>query len=156
MKRPEESVEWVQCEGPDCGKWRILPHTTRASALPERFECHMCHWNEEGASCDSPEDTVEGAHWLYPGGAAGYRGEACPGAVGGAAQSTEQMLLELESQANQMMHQKQQHNKKNKRRSSPKQPPQQQQRSLPQARLPKGAKLPSEAGDAAAYTDFAA
>ena len=163
VQRPEESVEWVQCEGPDCGKWRILPHTVRASALPDRFECHMCHWNEEGASCDAPEDTVEGAHWLYPGGGGAYGGEPYPGdaAGGGAAarltQCTEQMLLELEAQANQMLHQRQQQKTnrrapKQQRRSSPNQ----QQRSPPQPRLPKGARLPSEAGDAAAYTDFAA
>ena len=112
VRRNLDHIVWVQCEDPDCGKWRILPFSVRPSALPERFECHMCHWNEEGASCDTPEDTVESAHWLDPPNHIVVSPPSLPagtplctepiGAKNRFAQSTDQMLAQLEAKAQQM------------------------------------------------------
>lgn len=57
-KRRRQPVEWVQCENAACGKWRTLPPHLSPSDLPERWFCHMNHWNPGLASCDAPEETA--------------------------------------------------------------------------------------------------
>eukprot|EP01052_Picozoa_sp_SAG31_P006362 SAG31_NODE_292_length_18283_cov_10.859859_5_plen_385_part_00 len=47
--------EWVQCEAPNCGKWRLLPPHIRAADLPEVFQCSMNFWNRSEANCSAPE-----------------------------------------------------------------------------------------------------
>eukprot|EP01052_Picozoa_sp_SAG31_P019656 SAG31_NODE_1444_length_8321_cov_2.478716_6_plen_363_part_00 len=49
------TVEWVQCEAPGCGKWRLLPSTVKAKDLPAQFNCAMNFWNPEESSCAVPE-----------------------------------------------------------------------------------------------------
>ena len=53
---PPPEVEWVQCEEDGCGKWRRLPAHVKASDLPDRFVCHMNHWDATFASCEAPEE----------------------------------------------------------------------------------------------------
>ena len=47
--------EWVQCEAPGCGKWRLLPPSICAEDLPEVFQCQMNYWDKKEASCAAPE-----------------------------------------------------------------------------------------------------
>jgi hypothetical protein len=34
--------EWVQCEVPECGKWRALPPHIQVADLPDCFACEHC------------------------------------------------------------------------------------------------------------------
>lgn len=55
--RPAEAVSnWVQCENPDCQKWRKVPWHVDIDMLPEQFYCKDNVWNPKSASCDAPED----------------------------------------------------------------------------------------------------
>jgi hypothetical protein len=55
--RPAEAVSnWVQCENPDCQKWRKVPWHVDIDMLPEQFYCKDNLWNPNSASCDAPED----------------------------------------------------------------------------------------------------
>ena len=54
---PAQAVaNWVQCENPDCLKWRKVPWHVDVDALPEKFYCSDNKWNPTANSCDSPED----------------------------------------------------------------------------------------------------
>ncbi len=48
-------IDWVQCEGEGCGKWRMLPPHVEANELPDRFVCSMAHWLPR-PSCVVPGD----------------------------------------------------------------------------------------------------
>jgi hypothetical protein len=55
--RPAQAVSnWVQCENPDCQKWRKIPWHVDVDTLPEKFVCSENIWNNSSASCDAPED----------------------------------------------------------------------------------------------------
>jgi hypothetical protein len=55
--RPAQAVSnWVQCENPDCQKWRKIPWHVDVDTLPEKFVCSENIWNNNSASCDAPED----------------------------------------------------------------------------------------------------
>lgn len=55
--RPAQAVStWVQCENPQCQKWRRIPWHVDRDTLPEKFECKDNKWNPAAQSCDSPED----------------------------------------------------------------------------------------------------
>lgn len=54
---PAQAVShWVQCEHPNCLKWRKLPWHVDVDALPEAFYCSDNKWNPAASSCDAPED----------------------------------------------------------------------------------------------------
>ena len=52
---PQENAEWVQCENPQCYKWRRLPWHINAAELPEKWTCCMNTWDPSEASCDAPQ-----------------------------------------------------------------------------------------------------
>ena len=55
--RPAQAVSnWVQCENPDCLKWRKIPWHVDIDLLPEKFFCKDNKWNPAASSCDVPED----------------------------------------------------------------------------------------------------
>eukprot|EP00934_Nitzschia_sp_Nitz4_P006918 Nitzschia sp. Nitz4//scaffold41_size133979//27876//35172//NITZ4_003333-RA/size133979-snap-gene-0.98-mRNA-1//1//CDS//3329551428//6908//frame0 len=55
--RPAQAVSnWVQCENPDCQKWRKVPWNVDIDMLSEKFVCTDNVWNPASASCDAPED----------------------------------------------------------------------------------------------------
>lgn len=55
--RPAQAVSnWVQCENPDCMKWRKVPWHVDIDTLSEKFFCKDNVWNPKSASCDIPED----------------------------------------------------------------------------------------------------
>jgi CW-type Zinc Finger/Protein SET DOMAIN GROUP 2 C-terminal/SET domain len=55
--RPAQAVStWVQCERPECMKWRKIPWYVDADLLPERFFCEDNKWNPAANNCDAPED----------------------------------------------------------------------------------------------------
>ena len=55
--RPAQAVStWVQCENPDCLKWRKIPWHVDVDLLPEKFYCKDNKWNPASNSCDAPED----------------------------------------------------------------------------------------------------
>ena len=55
--RPAQAVcRWVQCENPDCLKWRKIPWHVDIDLLPEHFFCKDNKWNPSKRSCDAPED----------------------------------------------------------------------------------------------------
>lgn len=55
--RPAQAVSnWVQCENPNCQKWRKVPWNVDIDMLSEQFFCKDNVWNPESASCDAPED----------------------------------------------------------------------------------------------------
>eukprot|EP01043_Picozoa_sp_COSAG02_P033415 COSAG02_NODE_2279_length_9234_cov_37.573071_3_plen_360_part_00 len=157
VKRDLEQIEWVQCECPDCGKWRILPASVRVSDLPKRFECHMCHWNKEGASCDTPEDTVESAHWLDP-----TMADVAPIAAGKRlAESTDQMLAQLEAQIQSTLERKKNRQRQRKRQRQAAAPATAASTHAPilctqPCTVVPLAMLPSDTNDPAATTNFAA
>jgi hypothetical protein len=63
--RPAQAVStWVQCENPDCMKWRKIPWHVDADLLPEKFFCKDNKWNPLADSCDAPEDDWDGADAL--------------------------------------------------------------------------------------------
>ena len=54
---PAQAVaNWVQCENPNCLKWRKLPWHVDVDLLPPQFFCKDNLWNKNSNSCDSPED----------------------------------------------------------------------------------------------------
>jgi len=54
---PAQAVaNWVQCENPDCMKWRKLPWHVDMDLLPETFYCKDNKWNQNSNSCEAPED----------------------------------------------------------------------------------------------------
>ena len=55
--RPAQAVcRWVQCENPDCLKWRRIPWHVDIDLLPEKFYCKDNQWEPSRMSCDVPED----------------------------------------------------------------------------------------------------
>ena len=55
--RPAQAVcRWVQCENPDCLKWRKIPWHVDIDLLPETFFCKDNKWDPSRTSCDAPED----------------------------------------------------------------------------------------------------
>ena len=53
-------LEWVCCETPGCGKWRVLPEKVKAASLPDSFNCEMNSWDEKKIrklGCNAPEET---------------------------------------------------------------------------------------------------
>jgi hypothetical protein len=55
---PTQAVSnWVQCENPDCMKWRKLPWHINLDDLPENFLCSNNIWNPRSSSCESAEDS---------------------------------------------------------------------------------------------------
>lgn len=55
--RPAQAVSnWVQCENPDCMKWRKIPWFVDLDLLPEKFYCHDNEWDPAANSCDAPEE----------------------------------------------------------------------------------------------------
>jgi hypothetical protein len=54
---PAQAVaNWVQCENPNCLKWRKLPWHVDVDLLPEAFFCKDNIWNPKSKNCDAPED----------------------------------------------------------------------------------------------------
>ena len=54
---PAQAVaNWVQCENPECMKWRKLPWHVDVDLLPEKFYCKDNKWNPGYDNCDAPED----------------------------------------------------------------------------------------------------
>lgn len=52
---------WIQCDGPDCEKWRKLPAGYSASDFPEKFNCSMLkRIDPQFASCSVPEEPSTG------------------------------------------------------------------------------------------------
>jgi hypothetical protein len=63
--RPAQAVStWVQCENPQCMKWRKIPWHVDVDLLPEKFFCRDNLWNTAGNSCDCPEDDWDEADAL--------------------------------------------------------------------------------------------
>ena len=59
--RPAQAVSnWVQCENPDCLKWRKIPWHVDIDLLPEKFFCKDNAWTQGAATCDAPEDDWDG------------------------------------------------------------------------------------------------
>jgi hypothetical protein len=52
---PKDDRVWVQCDR--CGKWRALPSTVDANALPDIWDCTMNTFDVEKNNCDAPEDS---------------------------------------------------------------------------------------------------
>jgi hypothetical protein len=52
----DANVKWVQCENPECLKWRKLPSWLRDEELGDKFTCDQNKWVPHQASCDAPED----------------------------------------------------------------------------------------------------
>jgi hypothetical protein len=46
----KEAENWVQCERPDCMKWRKIPISVNADLLPEPWDCTMNEWDLERVS----------------------------------------------------------------------------------------------------------
>lgn len=60
--RPAQAVStWVQCENPECNKWRKIPWYVDADLLPEKFFCKDNKWNPAARTCDAPEDDWDDA-----------------------------------------------------------------------------------------------
>jgi len=55
--RPAQAVcRWVQCENPDCLKWRKMPWHVDIDLLPEKFFCKDNKWDKLRNNCEAPED----------------------------------------------------------------------------------------------------
>jgi len=55
--RPAQAVcTWVQCENPDCLKWRKIPWHVDPDTMPEKFFCKDNKWDLDFASCDALEE----------------------------------------------------------------------------------------------------
>lgn len=55
--RPAQAVSnWIQCENPDCQKWRKIPWHVDIDMLSEKFICSDNFWEPLSASCDALED----------------------------------------------------------------------------------------------------
>ena len=46
----QEAENWVQCENPDCMKWRKIPISVNADLLPDPWFCSMNKWDAERVS----------------------------------------------------------------------------------------------------------
>jgi hypothetical protein len=58
--RPAQAVSnWVQCENPDCGRWRKIPWHVDIDVLAKKFVCSDNIWNPASNSCDAPEDVYD-------------------------------------------------------------------------------------------------
>ena len=53
---PELPSEWVQCDKPECRKWRRVAWNVDIDSLPEEWQCADNYWDPENATCDAPED----------------------------------------------------------------------------------------------------
>lgn len=130
----------------------------------------MCHWNEEGASCDTPEDTVESAHWLDPPSSTWGAAVCMDPTIGGVApiaagkrlaETTDQMLAQLEAQAQDTLERKKNRQQRRKRQRQPAASATAVSahapisRTQPSTVVPR-AMLPSDSNDPAAATNFAA
>jgi hypothetical protein len=63
--RPAQAVStWVQCENPECMKWRKIPWHVDVDLFPEKFFCKDNKWNQAANSCDFPEDDWDEADAL--------------------------------------------------------------------------------------------
>lgn len=55
--RPAQAVSnWVQCENPECQKWRKIPWHVDIDMLSEKFVCSDHIWGLDPPSCDAPEE----------------------------------------------------------------------------------------------------
>ena len=84
--RPAQAVcRWVQCENPDCLKWRKIPWHVDIDLLPETFFCKDNKWDPERMSCDRPEDDwdvddkIVGADGKVEGSPIRQKGQKVPG-----------------------------------------------------------------------------
>ena len=58
--RPAQAVSnWVQCENPECQKWRKIPWHVDIDMLSEKFVCSDHIWGLDPPSCDAPEEDWE-------------------------------------------------------------------------------------------------
>mmetsp|Transcript_5214 Transcript_5214/g.10393 ORF Transcript_5214/g.10393 Transcript_5214/m.10393 type:complete len:1956 (+) Transcript_5214:214-6081(+) len=55
-KTKKQNFNWVQCENPQCMKWRRLPWHVDINTLPESFTCKDNIWEASKATCDAEED----------------------------------------------------------------------------------------------------
>jgi hypothetical protein len=63
--RPAQAVStWVQCENPECMKWRKIPWHVDVDLFPEKFFCKDNEWNQAANTCDDPEDDWDEADAL--------------------------------------------------------------------------------------------
>jgi len=63
--RPAQAVStWVQCENPECMKWRKIPWHVDSDLLPEKFFCTDNKWNPDANDCSAPEDDWDEADTL--------------------------------------------------------------------------------------------
>jgi len=55
---PELPTAWVQCDKPECLKWRRVPWHIDSEALPDPWCCSLNTWAEtpDGATCAAPQD----------------------------------------------------------------------------------------------------
>jgi CW-type Zinc Finger len=44
---------WIQCQNPDCSKWRKLPDNVD---YPVEFHCAEVTWSANSINCDTPQD----------------------------------------------------------------------------------------------------
>lgn len=56
---------WVQCEKPDCLKWRKLPDYVKSEDLPEKWYCSM-HPSPEWNKCSIPEEEENSEETVKP------------------------------------------------------------------------------------------
>lgn len=56
---------WVQCDNPDCLKWRRLPDFIKKTDLPDKWYC-ILHPNPSWASCDIAEEEEEPDEIIKP------------------------------------------------------------------------------------------
>jgi hypothetical protein len=49
---------WVQCDNPECLKWRKLPPSVKSKDLPEKWYC-CDHPEKKWRSCDVSEELEE-------------------------------------------------------------------------------------------------
>merc|ERR1712216_1011131 len=54
-RKLDPDVLWVQCDFPQCLKWRTMPKGFKASDLPESWFCHM-HPDPRFQSHSTPEE----------------------------------------------------------------------------------------------------
>lgn len=59
MGKPAQAkVTWVQCENPECQKWRKIPFHVDVDLLPAKFYCKDNLWSDKN-SCEASEDEWE-------------------------------------------------------------------------------------------------
>ena len=55
--RPAQAVSnWVQCENPECQKWRKIPWHVDIDMLSKKFVCSDHIWGLDPPSCEAPEE----------------------------------------------------------------------------------------------------